>query len=146
MPQDTDRLSDIETRADIAIVVRDFYTRAFADPLLGEIFVDIARMDLDAHLPVMCDFWETVLFRVGKYHSNAFHVHVALDRLVHLEPRHFDRWLQLWRETVDSRHRGPRAERAKLQGSRIARSMSRRLNRAPHTRPMTTERDLPVDA
>ncbi|MGH3782975.1 MAG: hypothetical protein ACRDRO_20720, partial [Pseudonocardiaceae bacterium] len=42
-----------------------------ADDSLGPIFVDIAQLDLAAHLPVMCDFWETVLLRAGLYHRNA---------------------------------------------------------------------------
>ena len=30
-----------------------------------------AEPDLSAHLPVMCDFWETVLLRAGRYRRNA---------------------------------------------------------------------------
>lgn len=54
---------DLADRDDVEVLVRRFYTRAFADPLLGPIFHDIAQMDLEARLPVMCDFWQTVLFR-----------------------------------------------------------------------------------
>ena len=57
-------LRDLTNRDDVEFLVRNFYARAFADPLLGPIFVDVARMDLAAHLPVMCDFWQTVLFAV----------------------------------------------------------------------------------
>lgn len=47
---------DLATRADVEVLVREFYTRAFADPLLGPVLRDVTRMDLAAHLPVMCDF------------------------------------------------------------------------------------------
>ena len=54
---------DLRGRGDVEALVREFYPRAFADRLLGPVFIDVARMDLPAHLPVMCDFWETVLSR-----------------------------------------------------------------------------------
>lgn len=118
---------DIANRDDIAALLRDFYGRAFRDDLLGPVFVDIARMDLDTHLPVMCDFWETVLFRAGTYHGNALRPHQRLHARAGLTPAHFARWLTLWRATVDDRHCGPNAEQAKLQATRIAGAMSRRI-------------------
>jgi len=54
--------ADIVGRDDIEALLRDFYGRAFDDALLGPVFIDIAQMNLDEHLPVMCDFWETALF------------------------------------------------------------------------------------
>jgi predicted ArsR family transcriptional regulator len=60
-------VDDIAGRADIEALVNEFYTSAFADPLIGHIFTDVAKMDLAHHLPIMCDFWETVLFAAGLY-------------------------------------------------------------------------------
>jgi hemoglobin len=124
---------DIADRADISRLVTEFYRRAFADDLLGPVFVDIARVDLSAHLPVMCDFWETVLLRAGRYRRNALRPHVVLDAEVTLTPAHFARWLALWAATVDERHAGEKAELAKVQADRIAGSISRRLRGQPAT-------------
>ncbi len=118
---------DISSRHDIAGLLTAFYGRAFADDLLGPVFIDVARMDLIAHLPVMCDFWETVLFRAGLYRRNALHVHRDLHAKTPLTAEHFTRWLDLWITTTDERHAGPTAELAKLQAGRIAGSISRRL-------------------
>ena len=123
----TSALRDFENRADIESVIRDFYLRAFADELLGPVFVDIAHMDLDAHVPIICDFWESVLFTPGIYRRNALQVHVDLHAKAHLTALHFGRWVDLWQHTVDDHFRGEVADRAKEQGSRIAWSMSRRL-------------------
>ncbi|HEY7009700.1 MAG TPA: group III truncated hemoglobin [Jatrophihabitantaceae bacterium] len=125
------RANDIRDRHDIAALLRDFYGRAFRDELLGPVFVDIAHMDLEAHLPVMCDFWETVLFRAGTYRGNALRPHQRLHARARLTPTHFRRWLALWRTTVDDRHAGPKAELAKLQATRIAEAMSRRITGVP---------------
>ncbi|MEH1164313.1 group III truncated hemoglobin [Micromonospora sp. CPCC 205539] len=120
-------MADITERADITALVIDFYARAFADDLLGPVFIDVAKMDLPAHLPIMCDFWETVLFRSGAYRRNALRLHADLNRREPLTERHFDRWLALWRAAIDDRYAGPKAELAKVQAGRIAQSMLRRL-------------------
>jgi len=122
---------DISTRADVEAVVQAFYDRAMADPLIGPVFTDVAQLDLPAHLPIMGDFWESVLFRTGRYQRNAFSVHRSLHERCALTPEHFDRWLALWTSTIDRLYGGPVAERAKLQARRVADSMSRRLNGRP---------------
>jgi hemoglobin len=119
--------ADIAGRDDIAELLRDFYGRAFRDELLGPVFVDVARLDLPAHLPVMCDFWQTVLFRSGSYRGNALRPHQQLHARAELTPAHFARWLTLWRAAVDERFSGPKADLAKLSAERIAGSMSRRI-------------------
>lgn len=130
---------DIADREDIAGLVTAFYRRAFADDILGTIFVDVAQMDLSAHLPVMCDFWETVLLRAGLYHRNALRPHVELNTKVELTAAHFARWLDLWTATVDERHTGARAELAKVQAARIAGSLTRRLRGQPATELVTIQ-------
>ncbi|HEX6364903.1 MAG TPA: group III truncated hemoglobin [Agromyces sp.] len=119
--------NDLTDRTDVEELVTAFYRTAFADPLIGPIFTEVARMDLDHHLPIMCDFWETVLFRAGLYSRNALQVHYVLNARHPLTEEHFDRWLSLWTETVDDRFVGEKAELAKTQATRIAGSMQRRL-------------------
>jgi hemoglobin len=135
---------DIADREDIAGLVAAFYRRAFADEALGPIFLDIAQMDLPAHLPVMCDFWETVLLRAGLYHRNALRPHFELNTKVELTPAHFARWLDLWTATVDERHTGEKAQFAKVQAIRIAGSLIRRLRGQPVIELVTIQRP-PLD-
>ncbi|WP_219732654.1 group III truncated hemoglobin [Leifsonia shinshuensis] len=118
---------DLRSRDDVERLVVEFYRRAFADPLIGPIFTDIAHMDLGAHLPIMCDFWETVLFRAGVYRRNALQVHRDLHALTPLLPEHFDRWLLVWNGAVDDLFAGEKAQLAKVQADRIAGSIGRRL-------------------
>jgi hemoglobin len=121
------RLADLRDRDDVYTLVSEFYRHAFADDLLGPIFTDIAHMDLDHHLPIICDFWETVLFRAGLYQRNALARHVSLNARAPLGVEHFDRWLALWSGTVDEHFAGAKAELAKVQAGRIAGSIHRRL-------------------
>jgi hemoglobin len=120
-------MRDIADREDLAAMLTAFYGRAFADDVLGPVFVDVAQMNLADHLPVMCDFWMTVLFHSGEYKRNALKPHLQLSALTRLTPAHFERWLVLWVATVDDMHAGDKAELAKLQATRIAGSMSRRI-------------------
>lgn len=100
-----------------------FYQRAMDDPLIGRLFTDVAQLDLEHHLPVIGDFWESTLFGTGNYsrhRRNPLLVHEALDRKSTLAPEHFHRWLELFTATVDESFRGRRAEYAKQRGYAIA--------------------------
>ncbi|GHA68483.1 group III truncated hemoglobin [Streptomyces termitum] len=125
--RETRDLTDIGGRDDLDVLLRRFYGAAFADPLIGPFFTEIAGTDLEVHLPHIGDFWERALFRTAPYGRDALAPHAALHAARPLTPAHFGRWVQLWHATVDGRHRGPRADRAKAMGERIALSMLRRL-------------------
>ncbi|GAA5016116.1 group III truncated hemoglobin [Kitasatospora paranensis] len=118
---------DITDRADLEALLRRFYAAAFADPLIGPYFTEVAALDLDAHLPHITDFWESALLRSGAYRRNAFAPHRGLHRSRPLTAEHFGRWVQLWHAAVDGRYTGPVADRAKTQGERIALAMLRRI-------------------
>ncbi len=126
-------MPDIETRADVEVLVRAFYERALRDPVIGWLFTDIAHLDLEAHLPVIASFWETILLGNQTYAGGAFAVHASLNRLAPLRSGHFERWLLLWRTTVDEHFTGPRAELAKAHAQRVARAFHRRLQGLPDT-------------
>lgn len=123
-----DAAPDLQDRADVAVLVDAFYRRVFEDPMIGPIFTDVARMDLDHHLPIITDFWDTVLFNAQRYRRDLLQLHLALNRRFPLEAKHFERWLALWVATVDELYAGRKAELAKTQGRRIAGSIYRRVH------------------
>ena len=120
-------MRDIATREDLEVVIRAFYTRAFADPIIGFIFTDVAKLDLEAHVPQIASFWETILLGAQTYRGGAFRPHAALHFQVRLRAGHFERWLVLWRATVDELFEGDRAELAKAHALRVARAFHGRL-------------------
>ncbi|MQY10704.1 hypothetical protein SRB5_08170 [Streptomyces sp. RB5] len=120
---------DIAGRGDLDTLLHRFYGAAFADPLIGPFFTEIAGTDLDEHMPHILDFWDRALFRTPIANPrDPLAVHVRLHRHTQLTAEHFGRWVQLWHASVDGRHRGPVAERAKKQGERVALAMLRRLS------------------
>lgn len=126
-------MSDISSRADIDVLMRRFYGKAMSDPLIGYLFTEVAMLDLEHHLPVIGDFWESVLFGAGVYarhRRNPLLVHAALDEKESLRPDHFGRWLDLFNQTIDESFSGPRADFAKQRGEAIAARMQEFLRAA----------------
>lgn len=122
---------DIESRADIERLVRRFYGQAMQDPIIGFIFTDVAKLDLEAHVPRITSFWETILLGGNSYRGGAFRPHAELHLRVGLREGHFDRWLQLWFGTVDELFEGDRANVAKIHALRVARAFLSRLENFP---------------
>lgn len=114
---------DIESRADIDLLMREFYARAMRDEVIGYIFTDIAKLDLDHHLPIIGDFWESMLFGTGVYQKhgrNPLMVHRDLDEKSPLKAEHFSRWLEIFDECVDRLFTGERADYSKMRAKAIA--------------------------
>jgi hemoglobin len=124
-------MADVETRDDIERLVRAFYTRALEDPIIGFIFTDVAKLDLEPHVPRITAFWETVLLGAQTYSGGAFRPHAELHARVTLREGHFERWLQLWFGTVDELFAGERANLAKVHALRVAHAFHGRLQGFP---------------
>jgi hemoglobin len=118
---------DIDTRDDCERLVRAFYGRALSDPMIGWLFVDVARLDLERHVPVIASFWESALLGARTYGGGAFRPHAVLHAQAGLRSGHFERWLALWCATVDELFEGERAELAKAHARRVAEAFQRRL-------------------
>jgi hemoglobin len=120
-------MRDIETREDIEELMTDFYHKALSDKLIGYIFTDVAKIDLEHHLPIIADFWEMLLFGTVnfqmKYGRSPMQVHGALSEKTSLRAEHFGRWVKLFCETVDGKFSGETADLAKMRAVSIAETM-----------------------
>jgi len=116
--------NDITNKTDIEVLVNFFYDKVKKDDKIGFIFHKIIGTDWSHHLPVMYDFWNMVLFSKPGYGGNPTRVHVDLDKKIQLQKEHFDRWLQLWNETIDNLYEGEIANEAKNRGMLMANLIS----------------------
>jgi hemoglobin len=121
--------ADIENATDIRTLINAFYEKVKADRVIGYLFNDIAQVNWEHHLPVMYDFWETMLFDAGKYTRNAMEPHFRLNALEKLRPEHFERWLTLFNETLDEYFAGPKCALAKTRAGSIAGIMSLKMDK-----------------
>lgn len=116
---------DIETRSDIEHLLREFYSVALVDKEIGHHFDDL---DLEAHLPVIIDFWEKILFGTPVYFGNPMAVHQKLHKKFPLKFEHFVRWVGIFSGKVDELFEGEMAYNAKDRAKMIADSLNQRLN------------------
>ena len=133
---------DIEGRADIDLLMKNFYGRAISDELIGYIFTDVAKLDLEHHLPVIGDFWESFLFGTAAYKKhgrNPLQVHQALDLKERLLPEHFERWLEIFDAVVDNEFAGEIADYLKMRAHAIADRFQHVLGTMPAA-PLTPRR------
>lgn len=107
---------DIETLSDIKILVDSFYSQIRKDDLLADIFNTIIQDRWPQHLEKMYRFWQTILLEEHTYIGSPFLPHAKLP----VNQTHFNRWLTLFYETVDSLFEGEKASRAKWQSERMA--------------------------
>ena len=111
---------DIQSREDIELLMNKFYDKVKKDDTLGYIFNDVAKVNWAHHIPIICNFWETILLGASSYRNNAMAVHYELNRKEPFEQKHFERWLHLFNETVDSLFSGNIATMAKTRAKSIA--------------------------
>src|SRR6185503_2181818 len=100
---------DISSREDIELLVRQFYSKVRQHETLGYIFDDIMKIDWEYHIPILVDFWETILLDTGSYTRNAMGEHFKVNQKIKLELHHFTTWLELFDSTVDSFFKGDKA-------------------------------------
>jgi hemoglobin len=105
--------SDILTRNEIKILVDRFYDKVNSDPLLGPVF---SHVDWPHHLPIMYDFWSSMLLGDQTYRGNPLQRHLSLP----IDARHFQQWLALFKQTVDENFEGEKAEEVKMRAQSIA--------------------------
>ncbi len=128
--------NDIENRDDIILLVNTFYDKVKPDETIGYFFNRIVDVDWEKHLPVMYDFWENIIFHVGGYTGNPMKHHLNLHQKSPIKKEHFNRWIELFNETVDELFEGEKAEQTKLRALSIATVMQINIAQLPNPDPV----------
>jgi hemoglobin len=117
---------DLATEADIDALVRAFYRQAAVDHVLGPVFA-AAEVDWAEHIPKVTAFWCWQLLGGRRYDGRPLRSHERVNELVPFTEAHYERWLELFGETLHERWSGPTAELAERRAQLMARSMRRVL-------------------
>lgn len=128
-------------------LVRTFYGKVRQDEVLAPVF-EARVSDWEPHLVRMCEFWSSVTLMSGVYHGRPMEKHLPLP----VDGRHFDRWLQLFRDAahevcapIAAAHFIERAERvAQSLEMGIAVSQGVLLSRGQRLRRPDAEVSLPA--
>jgi hemoglobin len=119
---------DIESREQLEAFLWAFYKKAFADELIGHFFIEVVPLNLETHVPVIANFWESVAFNKPSYRKNVMEVHKHIHHLSKIRKEHLDRWVKLFTETLAENFDGDRAELMKQRARSIATLMDINLN------------------
>ena len=106
----------IKSIDDIKILVDAFYSKVREDEKLGPIFDRVIKDRWPEHMEKMYRFWQTVLLDDHTYYGNPFMPHADLP----VQREHFERWIELFHQTLDVHFEGERAEEAKWRSSKMA--------------------------
>ena len=126
--EETEMKKDIETREDLLLLMTKFYQKLLNDNSISYLFTDIAKVNLEHHLPILVDFWDSVLFQSDTYRKNAMQPHLDLHRKSPLQKSHFNTWLNYFKETVDELFEGEKAFMAKERATGIATIMQIKMH------------------
>ncbi|MDP2386981.1 MAG: group III truncated hemoglobin [Bacteroidota bacterium] len=113
---------DIETKADVELMVKTFYTQVVKDPEIGRFFTHV---NFEEHFPRMFAFWNFILLDEAGFTGNVFDKHANLG----IESEHFPVWLRHFKNTVDELFVGEKANLAKQRAELIAYTFDSKLNK-----------------
>ncbi len=94
---------DTVDRGSIEAMVRQFYGTVLKDDILAPIFIKALGDDLNngkwyEHLNTLYKFWDLMMTGQRGYNGDPFPPHAFLGPLTR---EHFERWLELFKATVD---------------------------------------------
>lgn len=109
-------MQEIKSLEEVKLLVNTFYGKVREDDMLADIFEARVQGRWEVHLEKMYTFWQTVLLEEHTYRGRPFPPHMQLP----IEKEHFERWLSLFHETVDSLFTGEKANEAKWRAGKMA--------------------------
>lgn len=120
---------DIENRADIYLLVKNFYVKLMNDDKMHHFFKDFSNPTLlEEHLQTLVDFWDNILFYSGSYQKNAMRPHLDLQLKKPFNKEHFQLWLLHFNNAVDQSFIGETAHAAKSRALSIATVMQIKIS------------------
>lgn len=99
-------MKDLETKEDLIHLVDWFYDAVIEDKDLAPFF---SRLNFEKHKPKMVQFWAFVLLDEAGYTTNVVEKHLNMP----IQQIHLDRWISLFKETLDTHFSGEKKEIAK---------------------------------
>lgn len=121
---------DIDDKIDLEHLINIFYAKLLSDKSVSYIFTDVAKIDLETHLPKIIEFWNLSLFGKGDYSNNVMKIHLDLNEEEKLQEKHFKSWLNTFYETVDENFLGENAEIIKTKALSIATVMQIKMHKS----------------
>jgi len=122
------RARDLDTEVEIFEMVTRQYSDVVQDDLLAPHFTfGPGYLDWQAHIATVTDYWCHVVLFAPDYSIDVIESHRHLHEHMQFTPVLFDRWLQIFVDTVNGGWTGPNATRATKRATGMARAMALRF-------------------
>lgn len=122
------RRRDLDTSEEIFEMVTRQYVDVVQDELLEPYFnFGPGFIDWQAHIGNVTDYWCHVLLYAPDYEIDVIESHRPLHDQDPFKPELFDRWLQIFHDTVEGGWSGPNATRAQKRATGMAWAMAQRF-------------------
>jgi hemoglobin len=119
------RGQDLDSPEEIFEMVTRQYADVVQDDVLAPHFSHV--VEWQALIGSISDYWDHVLLYAPSYDIDTIEHHHQLHGSAPFTPEAFDRWLQIFHDTVEGGWSGPNAEIAKKRGTGMAWAMANRL-------------------
>jgi hemoglobin len=123
---------DIADRKDLDMLMNVFYEKLLKDDTINYIFTDIVKIDIKTHIPIIADFWESILFGRNVYNNNPMKIHLEIHNKTPLTKEHFNTWLSYFDSSVDELFEGSVALKARQRALSIATTMQIKIAQQQH--------------
>jgi hemoglobin len=135
------RGGDLDSVEEIFELVTRQYCDVVQDDLLAPYFTfGPGFLDWQAHIRSVADYWQHVVLLAPDYDIDVLEGHRHLHDREAFTPELFDRWLQIFLDTVDGGWSGPNASLAKKRATGMARAMALRYLGKGAWKPVEVER------
>jgi hemoglobin len=114
-------MQDINQRKDLDLLAAEFYKKVLADKKIAPVFTGKVKIDWASHLPIICDFWENLLWGGEKYQENLIQKHLNFNKEIPLTPSHLERWISHWNTALTENFSGKNTESVKERAAIIGR-------------------------
>lgn len=122
---------DIIDEEDVLEVMTRFYGKVAQDDLIGPMYNDVAKVDWSEHIPKTARFWNSILFGGTDYTGSPKLAHERVNAKRRFTHEMFQRWYELFSETVDNGWKGNNAETMKRKAKKSAIAISTMLIGTP---------------
>lgn len=116
---------DLADRAAIEELVASFYEKVLSDPVLAPVFLDVAKIRIEEHLPRIVDYWCKMLHGTKTYKRHTIAIHQHLHHQSAFEKVHYERWLLLFLSSIDERFSGPYTDKARRVAGNVIKNMQK---------------------
>ena len=118
------------TRENIKTLVDRFYSKILKDELLADFFIEklgdeMITDEWQRHLKLLTDFWASITLGDSAYNGQPVKPHMHMQGL---QRETFERWLELFFETVDKLYAKEASDIFKIRSQTIANNFMRLLD------------------